>query len=149
MSVRKTKACQLDNYLHIVTAVALERVPPLRDMTERHLAKALRKIGNSASSGDRNFLRALADALDDPDSHWQLLLSRSKRGRPNDIEKQVNRAKLYGPIIDEKLAEGEKKEAAIQHVMSSFGVSRAAVIRALAVYTRLKRPIPRRLQISM
>lgn len=141
------KSSQMPAYLSIVTAVVLGRVPPLKGMNERHLAKALRTIGKSVGASDRHFLRALADVLDDPDACLQLQLSHSVRGRPKDHESRLKRAMLYGPMVDARLSEGEKKEAAIQFVMDSFGVSRASILRALQDYTRLKRPAPSRLTL--
>ena len=110
-------------------AAALGLFDPPERIDENLLARVLRQMtGEVDSLGASLFLRALADALDNPQAELRLKLGKRGRGRPSD-KAAVEKALATGARVTLLVNEGWKKEAAVQQVMSGTGLSRSAVLR--------------------
>lgn len=82
--------------------------------------------------GIRLLLKVLAAALENSGYNFGIRLRLVQpKGRPRDDDSRERRAWDVGETVKQELAQGHKKEAAIAAAQSKFGLSRAAVIRAL------------------
>lgn len=119
----------------IAAALGLFEPPDLVD--EVLLASVLREVSSTCDvMGSQLFLRAMADALDNPSAALRLTLGKGRRGRPADTKK-IERALEVGAQVTNLVREGWKKEAAVQEAMSALGLSRSAVLRSCAEYESL------------
>ena len=111
------------------------------DFSERSLANALREIANSEElqipeidRGAYNFLKALADALDNDRAEWSLALARSKKGpfkSPSDAARQHSRDAWTQAMVMHLVDGGMKTEAAVAEVAGQQGWSRASIFKSI------------------
>jgi len=135
--------------LGVGVAAALNLFDPPEDVDEALLARVLRGIAvNSDELGDALFLRAMADALDNPAAKRRLTLNNARAGRPPDTTGKFERALLIGGRVESLVGAGWKKEAAIQQVMSDLSLSRSAILRSCSEY-RNWRPLMDDVQVSI
>lgn len=119
-------------------AAALGLFDPPETVDEKLLASVLRQVTNESDDlGGSLFLRALADAFDNPDAAFRLTLGKGRRGRPSD-DKKVQRALAVGARVERLVRDGWKKEAAVHAAMGDFKLSRSAVLRSCAEYKKLR-----------
>jgi hypothetical protein len=101
------------------------------------LGSALREIADNVpeiKTSEWRFLRAVADALDDPAAEWRLSLARTIRGKfipPDQHVEQEERDALIGYWMDKGLEKYGKQEAAIADVAARLSISRATIFAAL------------------
>lgn len=73
-------------------AAALGLFDPPDTVDEKLLASVLRQVANESDDlGGSLFLRALADAFDNPNAALRLTLGKGRRGRPSDTRKSNER----------------------------------------------------------
>jgi hypothetical protein len=107
-------------------------------LDERTLAETIRSIvtaNEHLPPWDREFLEALADALDDAAANWKLRLSRQAPGRWEPLTQKIRRdhRDVWIAIAVEYLVQnkGWKTEAAVAFLSERNNWSRASIFDAL------------------